>query len=186
MMKRRGRANEALIKDFIETERNANSARRKDIDPSLFFSPDLNLLPAGKEDSKAYAQVVSHAAHKMIKFEAPVSNTELKLAYGPSQLEDITLMEENFNKYLRALIEWAEELIGAGINNDALRILEYTLELGSDYVKSYTLTADRYAEEAQLDKLNELTALAERRPFIDDSIRRRIIKHIMTVKEGME
>jgi hypothetical protein len=186
MIKRRSRTNEALMEDFIEAERNANSARRKDIDPALFFTPDLSILPAGDKSSKAYAQVVKHAGQRMLRFEAPVSNMELKLAYGPSQLEDIAIMEESFNKFIRALIEWAEDLIAAGINGDALRILEYTLELGSDYIKSYTLAADIYARDARIDKLNELTALAERRAFNDESIRRRIIKHIMMAKEGIQ
>jgi hypothetical protein len=185
MIKRRGRRNEILMEDYIEAERNANSARRKDIDPSLFFVPDLNSRPAARPGSKAYARVVSQAGQRMLKFETPLSNTELKLAYGPSQLEDIAFMEENFSRFIRALLEWAEELIEAGINSDALRILEYTLDLGSEYLKSYTLTADCYAKDARADSLNELITLAERRPFKDESIRRRIIKHIMIAKEGI-
>jgi hypothetical protein len=185
MMKRRSRRNEILMENFLETERHANSARRKDIDPSLFFNPDLSILPAAKPGSKAYAHVVSYAGLKMLRFETPLSNTELKLAYGPSQLEDIAIMEENYYRFIRALLEWAEELIEAGINRDALRILEYTLELGSDYLKSYTLTADCYAKDARVDSLNELITLAEQRPFKDESIRRRIIKHIMMAKEGI-
>jgi hypothetical protein len=186
MIRRRGRANEAHMEDFNETERAANSARRKDIDPSLFFTPRLEDLPVEHGDSKAYADVKKLAERKMIRFETPVTNTELKLAYGPSQLEDIAQMEEHFNQFIRALIEWAEEIIENERKADALRILEYTLGLGSEFLKSYTLTADIYAASSSLDKLDELYAAAERKPFKDDSIRRRILQYIMEVKDGIQ
>ena len=184
-LKRASRGRQATFTEFVNEEREANAARRQDIDASLYFTPDLSLIPLRQDGSKQEENLAKIAKRTMIRFPERVSNTALKKRYGPSQLELITQYEENYNDYISALIDLAQSHAESGSKQDALRILEYTLELGSEYRKSYQLTASLYVEEGETDKLEKLHAIAEERKFADEGIKRWIIKMIRDKKDGM-
>lgn len=177
-MRKADRERTASIENFIETEREANETRRKDIDPSLFYTPDLSALPIRGDNSKQEEKVLKLSERTMIRFPGRVTNIELKKAYGPMQLEIITQYEESFNSYLSALIELAEFRIENGLENEALRILEHTLSLGSEYKKSYSLTADLYAMAHNSEGLEGLLEMAEGRIFTDEGIKRWVLNMI--------
>ncbi len=181
VIRKNSKSNAAIIDEFVERERSANSARRKDIDETLFFTPNLDALPRGDAESRAYKRVLETSERKMLRFERPVTNTELKLAYGPSQIEDIAWMEENYQEYIRALIYWAEELNENGNKDGALNVLEYALEQGADFKRGYTLAADIYAERGDTWNLKKLTALAEGRTFTDESVKRGVVGYITSL-----
>lgn len=167
------------MEKLIREEREANSARRKEIDESLFFIADVSQLPVTDDGGDKQEKVLKRAARTMIRFTQPMTNLELKMTYGPSQLETIARYEENFHRYLEALIEWAENLHAYGRNHEAIRILMHTVELGSEYRKSYMLAADLFAAEGDEDALDALLSTAETHSFADEGVRRRIIGHII-------
>ena len=172
------------IEDFIDKEREANSARRRDIDPALFFKADMSVLPA-PNNSPAADKAARLAAATMIHFPQPVSNHVLKLSYGPGQLESIAQYEENYHHFIRALLDWAEELLKQGQREDALTVLEYTVEHRSEYRKSYILTADLYAEAKNTDKLNTLKNNVESMYFNDPHVQKTIIHYIEESVRGI-
>jgi hypothetical protein len=184
-IKKNAHRNQRVMDAFLESEREANNARRRDIDNELFYEADLSALPLKNDGSKQEEKVKTRAALKMIRFPRRMTNLELKMAYGPSQLDLIALYEENFNRYISALIELAEHLLTGGQDKDALRILEHTVELGSEYRKSYTLTANCYAEARDEEKLAALLETVEGREFTDESIKRHILLNIMDAREKM-
>jgi hypothetical protein len=162
--------------DLYEAEREANSARRREIDPSLYFTADLRQLPAMPADDKPAQKAAAHAAKTMVYFSEPISNITLKMTYGPGQLEKIAQYEENYQTFIRALLEWAESLAQNGNKKDALRVVEYTVAMGSEFKKSYILAVDLYAGEK--DKLSALNETVQCRPFKDAQIKKIILHYI--------
>jgi hypothetical protein len=166
------------LEDFRITEREANSARRKEIDPKLFYTADLSALPVIDAGDKIAAKVTERASRNMIYFAEPISNIELKMSYGPGQLEIIAQYEENYQAYIKALLDWAEACINKKRITDALRILEHTIELESEYRKSYYLTTDLYAEVNDIGMIDALREKVEARRFKDPQVQQMILKYI--------
>ena len=130
---------------FIDMEREANTTRRRDIDEAHFFRPDLSRLPIVDFDeiqveknaklAQIQARVLSVAKSEMIKLELPLSNLEIKQRYGAANLETVTMCEERFDQFVRALLTWAEALQAADKRKDALLVLDYLAELNTGYDK---------------------------------------------------
>jgi len=185
-LKRGSKQRRNAINAFIEDEREANSARKHEIEGEFFFVPDLAAIPLLNDGSAQEEKVINFSKRTMISFPERVSNTELKKLYGPSQLESITQYEENYSDYLAALIALAERRIETGNSEEALVILEHTLALKSDYRKSYQLTAELYAAKNEKDKLEALLALAEERAFADEGLKRWAVKMIKDKQKAIK
>ncbi|MCL1883231.1 MAG: hypothetical protein FWF81_05700 [Defluviitaleaceae bacterium] len=160
---------------FLEEENEANMVRKKEIEPELYFTADLSALPPIPE-SDPY-QVERCAKRIMIRFAEPITNLELKKQYGLQQMDIIAQYEENFNEYLKALTKWAVSISNEN-RNDAIKILETVIYLGSELRDSYKLSADIYAENRNTEKLSELLARAEENHFKDPSIREQVLDYI--------
>lgn len=169
---------EDTLEALLREEREADAVRRKEIDKELFFIPDLSALPAPEDGGLLPAAVLFRAGCPMLRLPHPMTNLELKRAYGVAQLTVIAQYEENFNTFLSALIAWAESLAAGGRNTDAIRILTYTVTIGSEYSKSYKLLADLYAETYDMEGLSALAAAAETQAFKDENLRRTITAYI--------
>lgn len=177
---------EALNRKFLDDEAAANQVRKKEIDPQLYFTPDLTDLPPIEEDDPH--KVIRAAARQMIYFKKPVTNLELKNQYGPAQMDLIALHEENFNEYLKALTAWATSLAETDNEqdiSDALLILGYAIAHGSEFRNTYKLTADIYARMGEKETLIALKETAEINHFRDPAIRHHIVEHIEKKIEGL-
>jgi len=167
----------------------ANSSRRRDIEDIFYYKPNLAELPfettATDEIVKLQNRVKLRAAAPMIHFHQKFTNIELKTAYGASNLEMIAINEENYNKYIYALLKWAEHLLENGSDlqkKNAYVILERCADLGGEHKKTYELLADRYnkkSNKAALDNLLEKVSTT----FSDETIRQNLINYI-TDKRG--
>ena len=157
----RSKSREFNYDAVVEAERRANAARRRDIDPELFITPDIDALPFKEYGQKpeyepvrfAAAEAKEMSALPMIKTAKDMTNNDIKLKFGVANLEDVAIMEENYNYFIAAMLKWAEELIALREYADAETVLKETVRIGSDFSKSYTLLADVYAA------VNDRTAL---------------------------
>ncbi|MCL1863380.1 MAG: hypothetical protein FWF78_07430 [Defluviitaleaceae bacterium] len=157
---------------FLESEDAANSVRKKEIDPALFYTADLSVLPPIPEGDPH--QVARCAKRVMIYFAEPLTNLELKMQYGPAQMDFIAEYEENFNAYLKALTKWAAEATDA----DAIKILQHAISLGSEYRDTYRLAADILSKQGDKYGMESLLAHAEKNHFRDPSIRQQVLEYI--------
>ncbi|MCL2500088.1 MAG: hypothetical protein FWE90_07085 [Defluviitaleaceae bacterium] len=165
-----------LTQRFLQEEDAANSVRKQPLDPELFFTADLKELPPLPEGDPH--KVERAANRKMIRFDKPMSNIELKKRYGRLQLEYLAHYEENFNDYLRCLTKWAEALIKEENPADALRILHYAIALGSEFRNTYKFAADIYAEAKDAENLEELLSKVVFHSFRDPATANHIITYV--------
>ena len=181
----------AMRDKFLEDEQNANTARSRNVEPEFFYYPNTEGLPLRDnvtgDIEKKQNLVINCAKLTMVRFPKKMTNLELKSNYGVVNLEKITGYEENYNRYTSVLIAWAEALLEHGGEteiSDAITILENTIELGSEYRKTYLRLADHYAGQSNADGLNHLL---ERVAFVftDEGIKRQLTQYIMDKKESL-
>ena len=171
------RINREKNKRFFQQDAEANNARRREIDPDLFFIPDLNPLPP--IESNDPHQVMRAASRTMIYFKEPISNIELKKQYGPSQLASITQYEENFNDFLNCITKWARDLFDKKDFSSAKLLVEYAMDLNSEYRNTYKLAADLYSLNIFNDKtLESLAKIVEQKEFKDPAMQKNILEYI--------
>ena len=181
MTKRHGRLQDAKNLRFLEDEQAANMARKREIDPELFFHANLENLPPVPENDPH--RVLRTSKRTMIRFEVPESNVDLKKKYGVAQLDSITLYEENFHDFLKSLGDWAQNLHRAGNVDGALQVLTYAINLGSEFRGTYRLAADIYAYERDAHALEQLLQTAQDNYFRDPAMQEHVLSYI---EEKME
>lgn len=149
--------------EYLEKEHKANLTIKRHLSKEIFVTPDINILPIKEyKNTDEYKKVISAQTNvlnksklKMIHFTQPINNTELKLKYGVNNLDNITMYEEHYNLYIRALIDWAKALVDIKNTSDAEIILKEAINFGSDLSINYTLLADIYSNENNKEKLKK-------------------------------
>ncbi|MDR1704544.1 MAG: hypothetical protein LBS19_07650 [Clostridiales bacterium] len=158
------------FEDYVKEEIAANAVKSKEIEPELYFVPGLSGLPVraddGAEDSPALRrqrEALKRAQKKMIRLPAPMTNTELKFKYGTVNIEIISEYEENFFTYIYALNGWAEALLEEGDEAGAERVLYHAVTAGAETSKTFTMLADIYYKNGDVQAMRELYGLVNGR-----------------------
>jgi hypothetical protein len=174
--KRAQKKKDEINRRFLEDDENANAVRKRPLEAELFYTAQLDRLPSLPEGDPH--NVKRAAKRKMIHFPQPMTNLELKNRYGRVQLELLAHYEENYDDYLRSLTKWAEALATENNTPDAIRILEHTITLGSEFRNSYKQLADIYYNEKNTKKIDELLSAVSSKPFRDPATANHIIDYI--------
>lgn len=161
--------------NFIDNEKIANSTRKKVLPPEYFTIPNLNVLPfkedniLNKEKNLSFSKqeiVMKKSKLKMIRFEKPMSNLQLKEIFGINNFEKAIMYEEHTQMYYRALNDWASALVIENKLEDAEKVLLSCIDFGSEIFITYKLLIDIYIKENKLQKLNKLKNDIENKDFI--------------------
>ena len=174
--KRHGKLQDAKNRRFLEEEQAANTARKREIEPELFFYADLEYLPPVQGNDPH--RVLRTSRRTMIRFDRHETNVDLKKRYGVGQLDSITLYEENFHDFLKSLGEWAQALHDGGNVGDALKVLMYAIGLGSEFRGTYRLAADIFVYERDIRSLEQLLQMAEDNHFKDPAMQEHVLSYI--------
>jgi hypothetical protein len=158
--------------EFLEREHKSNFVRKKSLESMNYISPSLDDLPLlsaehtrSLEEKKAYnkqLQVQALVSQPMLDLKGK-SNTDLKLEYGTSNLERLIQYEQNYQRFLFSLLEWAKALQEANRINDAIQVLEKGVEIGSDLSQNYTLLAELYETTNQQQKILPLEEILKQK-----------------------
>lgn len=174
--------------DYLDREREANMNIGGKLDDSMFIKPDTSALPYREYEStqgnnkiiKMQEQVRRKADFKMICLDKKYTNTQLKLKYGVNNLDKITDYEENYNFYIRALVDWGRMLIELDNLKDAETVLNEAVRFGSDLSANYILLADVYLTQNNMEGLDELRVLVEQSEL---QMKDKILAHIRKQEE---
>jgi len=164
---------------FMDEESAANSARKREIDPRYLVAPDIGALPfsggLAEED-----EVKKTAGLPMIRFDKALTNNELKLMYGAASLGEITGMEENYARFITAMLSWAGALIGICDYSGAEAVLNETVRMGSDFSRSYTLLADIRRVSGDASALAALRETVSGKDLFNgnEELRQKILRYI--------
>lgn len=152
------------LENIMKKEIKANSSRKKEIEECFYIKPNTEILPIkkypetseNKDIINAQNIVIQKSKLTMIKFNEQISNTDLKLKYGYSNLETITICEEHYNSYMQALTTWAELLFEKENYTDCETILTEAIRLKCDLSKAYILLISVYSKTNNYEKSENL------------------------------
>lgn len=149
---------------FWNREHEANSTRKKDISGLAYISIDLDrlpLTPSTDEEVSEYQQTIQQLSTKQILNLQDKTNTDLKLEYGVANLTILSEYDNNYTTLINTLARWGARLFQLNMTNDAVTILEYGIELGTDISRNFYMLAEYYAGLNQPDEIDRLLLKAE-------------------------
>lgn len=135
---------------FFQRERDANSIRKKPLEDLNYIQIPFDKLPNSYNE-----ELVSLSKRKIVNFTG-YTNTDLKLMYGPANIPALTEYDAAFTELVCYLQKWAEELIVSNQKEDAVTVLEFSVEIESDLFSSYKALAGLYLETNQIHKIHTL------------------------------
>ncbi len=160
--------------DFWRREQEANFARKRDISGLDYLTVDKSRLPFGTaddEEGKAIENDVEKIISKKIINLSGMTNTDLKLAYGRSNLDALTEYDQNYTDLVRTLNKWGVCLYKKNDARRARDVFEYAISIGSDITETYSSLAKIYLECDEPQKVRRLIECAEESgSFMKDSI----------------
>ena len=147
-------------RSFLEKEAQADLAPRKPVDELPYITVDPAALPlnvlSDRAETKERQETIRNMAGKKILNLTGISNTDLKLAYGAPNISFLSACDNNFTRLVMNLSRLAEDYIQTGHINEAITLLEYGINIGTDVKKNYTTLADFYMKENERQKIENL------------------------------
>lgn len=144
---------------FLDRERRANSTRKQDISHLDYIVLDLQALPIGKFPDEALENcenTLQSLCQKQILNLSDKSNTDLKLLYGPANLDTLTQCDENYHILSQTLLSYAKQQQDLNHITEAVSILEYASSLHIDSSQIYILLASLYEETGTPEKIEDI------------------------------
>lgn len=161
---RANKSEENMSKEFWNKERMANDVRRKDISTLSYIHIPLEQLPfqdTKDPDLQEYQDTIRHLAEQKILNLNGISNTDLKLQYGPANLDLLIEYDTNYTTLIRTLSNWGQYLYTKDQINDSRIILEYGIACNTDIKNNFILLAKIYQRNMENGKITNLIKQAE-------------------------
>lgn len=158
------RINQAAENAFWNRENAANSTRKQDIshlDYIQFSNVTLPFALFRDDILKECEQQVLTLKEKKILNLTGISNTDLKLKYGPANLPLLTQYDQNFTLLVRTLNTWGQRLNELNHPEEAVSVLAFAVSIGSDIKATWQLLAKLYAQSGETEKLKALKPSAQ-------------------------
>ena len=172
------RAQQEVNEAFLERERKANSTRKKDIsnlDYLPFTSEKLPIGVVSDETIASYEAILKNLSGKRIVNLSSFSNTDLKLMYGPANLNDLTEYDDNYNTLSHTLLDYAKRMQELDHISDAITILEYAMSLSIDSSQIYLLLAKLYQQVNTPEKIEHIRTHLD---TMEESFRSSVLKKL--------
>lgn len=119
---------------------------------SLFADEELNTLEQ---------QVLDLRNEKILNLNG-ISNTDLKLQYGVSNLGALSRYDQNFILLIRTLNQWGQRLYELSHLKEAETVLHFAISIGSDIKATYELLTQIYCETNNTAGIPELKSYAQK------------------------
>ncbi len=171
---------------FLERESRANSVRKADISSLAYIRIPFERLPLDEARQAGYGELCSRltqlGADRILKL-SQYSNTELKLMYGPANLDDLCRYDNNYTDLILLLNKLAECMLETGSTEHAKAFLEYAVSIGSDISKTYVHLGELYADEKNTALLDGLIRNAQSLSGLSGPI---IINKLNSIKSNLK
>lgn len=169
---------------FMEKERESNSVRKKDISSLEYINipdtlPYLNTPRESLNDSNPeiakYINKINSLKDSKILNLTGISNTDLKMQYGPANLATFSEYDDNYTELVRTIAELTHKLIEINEPDNARPWLEYSISINTDIKSCYTDLADIYILAGRPEKVRDLISKARHlnsinKPVIIDNL----------------
>lgn len=159
---------------FWEKESKANNVRKKSLDNLHYITIPIDSLPffLGIDEKLENLQDEIKKLHaETIVNLTGISNTDLKLEYGPANLPALTKYDQNFIRLSRTLCQWGTRLHELSYDKEAIQVLEFGISCKTDIKSHYVLLGKLYLQNQDYDKIDAIIQTAsELHTIMKDSI----------------
>lgn len=163
--------------DFWERENKANAVRAVDLSTIDYITIPLETLPlhvtitdqtpGGDEEAEECARIIEAISEKKVKNLMGQTNTDLKLQYGPANLEFLSQCDDNFTVLITTLDRLAKRLYDLNLTYEAMVALQYAVSIGSDIRQTYQLLGDIYISKDYRESYEDLKQSAASLPSLN-------------------
>ena len=151
-------------RDLLEKELKANSVRRQPLNTLNYIDFKEGSIPITEPAPNPRIEELQNNLKalysKKIVNLTGITNTDLKLTYGPANLPDLTEFDSNYTKLATNIYDLGIELMAEGLTDTAEAVLDYGVSIGSDISGNYIALANIYVERQQYSKINDLIGRA--------------------------
>lgn len=170
------------LENFWQAENASNFVRRVDITNLNYLTIPLDRLPLmDREDPSinSYRDTIVNLSGKKILNLTGITNTELKLKYGASNITPLSEADNNYTLLVSFLHKWGERLYSFGYVSDAVTVLEFASSIYTDVSKTYKLLAKIYIEQNTPEKLVGLIEIIPNTKMLKKDV---LIQELNTMK----
>jgi hypothetical protein len=169
--------------NFWELESNANNTRKTSLECLDYITIPLNLITLSEDYNDPslteYCNTLKVLSTKKIVNLTGISNTDLKLSYGSSNLPALTQYDQNFTLLAQTLNSLGKRLHETGSTNRAIMVLEFAVSCKTDISNTYKLLSQLYIENNHADKISELIQTAN---SLNSLMKNSILHHLESIK----
>lgn len=163
--KKADRSHAKIMQDYFKRENEANNTRKQPLDDLEYIKIDLSKLPTQAYDDddliKECIKDITRLCEESIVNFTGLTNTDLKLKYGPANLPFLQQCDLNYTQLVRILNTWANRLFELNDHDSALIVSEYAISLKADISNIYYMASDIYIEKGTPEKISSLIEIAE-------------------------
>ena len=163
--KKADRSHAKIMQDYFNRENEANNTRKQPLDDLEYVKIPLDTLPTDvcldDDIIKECVEDLRKLADESIVNFTGMTNTDLKLRYGPANLPFLQQCDLNYTQLVRILNTWGTKLMELDQTDTALKVFEYAINTRADVSNIYYMTADIYKERNETDKIRHLIECAE-------------------------
>lgn len=151
------------VRTYLDRESAANSVRRQDISALPYIQAPIESFPFDitLNDPKKQLQIDNYKKEILSCAQRPmlnligVTNTELKENYGPANLDVLATYDQNYSMYTRNLFLYAQTIY-EDYPSEAIRMLEYCIQEGTDISGIYELLGRHYKSQGNTAAFSHL------------------------------
>lgn len=174
--------NKKKVDDFLKEAEFNNFVPKKKLDEIKFINVNFDSIKFNSNDKDTnlkYNKLCELSKSKMTNFGSKVSNFNLKQTYGANNFNDVLSYQENYDNFLKLIVEVSENLYKENNFETASKLLEIGVNLNTDITKNYTILADIYNKENDNKKL---FSLMDKVLESENISKQKIINHISNIK----
>ncbi len=161
-IKKSNNKGKALSEAFWQRENEANNVRKQDISNLDYVEIPYDELPFddnAHEPIKSYQDKILSLRDSKILNLTGYTNTDLKMMYGPANLNNLTEYDNNYITLVSNLGLWIKALNDENHdgNADSIKTLAaYAVSIGSDVSTTYKILASIYLEADMIPEIYDL------------------------------
>lgn len=181
-IRKHNKQDKKVLDSFWEKEQKANATRAKSLDglnyveiPESVYNALPSPLPADLEDT---AKLLQHLKENKIVNLSHITNTDLKLKYGASNLDTLSAYDQNYITLLRVLQTLSDYHYERGNIDTARTLLEFAVSIQSDNISTYKMLAKIYCDSGENAKLDYLISAASLLPGLTQKPILRFLKSL--------
>ena len=164
---------------FWDREKQADTAIDKDLNSLTYITIPLSKFPLHFSEDDEVMMIEDAleeiATHRMLNLNGK-TNTDLKLMYGPGNLEAVQQMGDDFSQMTILLCDYAKCLMQAERYHDALTVLSFGSSVNSDISTNYMLMGDCYQA---LHQERKIPAVIEQVKSLHLLLEPKILEHLV-------